>query len=141
MFRQSHAVPFILVTIFIDSIGFGLIMPVLPRLLMGVGSMDLAGAIELGSWMGLAMAVASFVAAPVIQLGCARAFVLGDLLRAFHRAAANQVSRDAGCTKRMTANIECHARREGAPFDHAEDIHTVHGFVALASAFAVAAAP
>ena len=66
MFRQHHVVTFVLVTIFIDSIGFGLIMPVLPRLLMRVGGIDLAGTIALGAAMGLAMACASFIAAPVL---------------------------------------------------------------------------
>jgi MFS transporter, DHA1 family, tetracycline resistance protein len=63
---RRHAVPFILATIFIDAIGFGLIMPVLPRLLMNVGGIGLPQAIGIGAWMGLAMAVASFVAAPVL---------------------------------------------------------------------------
>ncbi len=57
---------FILVTIFIDAIGFGLIMPVLPQLLMRVGQIELSAAIGIGAWMGLAMAVASFIAAPVL---------------------------------------------------------------------------
>lgn len=63
---RQHAVPFILATIFIDAIGFGLIMPVLPRLLMNVGGIALPQAIGIGAWMGLAMAVAAFVAAPVM---------------------------------------------------------------------------
>ena len=66
MSRQRHVVPFVLVTIFIDSVGFGLIMPVLPRLLMQVGGIELADTIALGAWMGLAMAVASFFAAPIL---------------------------------------------------------------------------
>ncbi len=57
---------FVLATIFIDSIGFGLVIPVLPRLLMNVGDMPLPGAIELGAWMGVAIAVATFFAAPVL---------------------------------------------------------------------------
>ena len=57
---------FVLATIFIDAIGFGLIMPVLPQLLMRVGGIDLPAAIGVGAWMGLAMAVASFVSAPVL---------------------------------------------------------------------------
>ena len=61
-----RAAPFILVTIFIDAIGFGLIMPVLPRLLMSVGNIDLSHAIQTGAWMGLAMALAAFFSAPVI---------------------------------------------------------------------------
>jgi MFS transporter, DHA1 family, tetracycline resistance protein len=66
MKTRPHAAAFVLVTIFIDAIGFGLIMPVLPRLLMNVGGIDLPHAIEIGAWMGLAMAVAAFIAAPVM---------------------------------------------------------------------------
>ncbi len=61
-----HSVTFVLVTIFIDSIGFGLIMPVLPRLLMELDGQGLGRAMEIGAWMGLAMAIASFLAAPVL---------------------------------------------------------------------------
>ena len=63
---RKHALAFVLVTIFIDAIGFGLIMPVLPRLLMSVGAVDLPHAIEVGAWMGLCMALASFVALPIL---------------------------------------------------------------------------
>ena len=63
---RRHALAFVLVTIFIDAIGFGLIMPVLPRLLMSVGAVDLPHAIEVGAWMGLCMALASFVASPIL---------------------------------------------------------------------------
>jgi MFS transporter, DHA1 family, tetracycline resistance protein len=66
MAARPHAAAFVLVTIFIDAMGFGLIMPVLPRLLMSVGHIDLAGAISVGAWMGLAMAIASFVSAAVL---------------------------------------------------------------------------
>lgn len=63
---HRHALPFVLVTIFIDAIGFGLIMPVLPRLLMRVGAIDLSQAIAVAAWMGVAMALAAFFAAPVL---------------------------------------------------------------------------
>jgi MFS transporter, DHA1 family, tetracycline resistance protein len=63
---RSHPAMFVLFTIFIDAMGFGLIMPVLPRLLMSVGRIGLSQAIEVGAWMGLAMAVASFISAPVM---------------------------------------------------------------------------
>lgn len=63
---NRHTITFIAITIFIDAMGFGLVMPVLPRLLMEVGGLDLAQAIGVGTWMGLAMAVASFIAAPVL---------------------------------------------------------------------------
>ncbi|MGL4312714.1 MAG: MFS transporter [Sphingomonas sp.] len=66
MTAPRHRTPFILATIFIDAMGFGLVMPVLPRLLMHIGGLDLSQAINVGSWMGLCMALATFFAAPVI---------------------------------------------------------------------------
>jgi DHA1 family tetracycline resistance protein-like MFS transporter len=70
-----HAVPFIIFTIFIDAVGFGIIMPVLPQLVMQVGNLPLSAAIEVGAWIGFVMAVATFFAAPV----------LGNLSDAFGR--------------------------------------------------------
>ncbi len=63
--RRASAL-FVLITIFIDAIGFGLIMPVLPQLLMRVGHIGLSAAIATGAWMGLAMAAAAFISAPVL---------------------------------------------------------------------------
>jgi MFS transporter, DHA1 family, tetracycline resistance protein len=62
----ARTIPFIVVTIFIDAIGFGIIMPVLPQLVMEVGRIDLPQAIEIGTWIGLVMAVATFLASPVL---------------------------------------------------------------------------
>ena len=66
MAARPGSVIFILFAIFIDAIGFGLIMPVLPQLLMRVGNIELSDAIGVGAWMGLAMAVASFISAPIL---------------------------------------------------------------------------
>lgn len=63
---QRHQILFIVATILIDAIGVGLIIPVLPRLLMTVGAIALPRAIEIGAWMGLATAFASFIGAPII---------------------------------------------------------------------------
>ena len=62
----SRTVPFIVATIFMDAVGFGIIMPVLPQLVMEVGRIDLPHAIEVGAWIGLVMAVATFLASPVL---------------------------------------------------------------------------
>lgn len=40
MTKQSHALRFIFITIFIDVIGLGIIIPVLPKLLQGLGHID-----------------------------------------------------------------------------------------------------
>ena len=44
----SRTIPFIVATIFMDAVGFGIIMPVLPQLVMEVGELDLPHAIEVG---------------------------------------------------------------------------------------------
>lgn len=64
--KRRHSALFVLVTIFIDAVGFGLIMPVLPQLLMQVGHIDLSAAIAIGGWMTMALAVAGFFCAPVL---------------------------------------------------------------------------
>ena len=64
--RNPHTLRFVMITILLDAMGFGLIMPVLPRLLMRVGSLPLEAAIDAGAWMSLAMAAASFIAAPIL---------------------------------------------------------------------------
>ncbi|NJR31494.1 DUF2891 family protein [bacterium] len=62
----QRGLPFILVTIFIDSMGFGLIMPVLPNLLMAIGRVDEAGAVAIGHEISQLMAIATFFAAPLL---------------------------------------------------------------------------
>lgn len=63
---RRHVMPFVFSTILIDAMGFGLIMPVLPRLLMRVGEIQLNAAIEVGAWMSLLMALAAFISAPIL---------------------------------------------------------------------------
>ena len=62
----ARTIPFIVATIFMDAVGFGIIMPVLPQLVMEVGKIDLPHAIEVGAWIGLVMAVATFLASPIL---------------------------------------------------------------------------
>ncbi|WP_447757853.1 MFS transporter [Sphingopyxis fribergensis] len=62
----ARTISFIVATIFMDAVGFGIIMPVLPQLVMEVGKIDLPHAIEVGAWIGLVMAIATFLASPVL---------------------------------------------------------------------------
>ena len=62
----KRTIPFIVATIFIDAIGFGIIMPVLPDLVMEIGRTDLASAMGIATAIGLVMAVATFLASPVL---------------------------------------------------------------------------
>ena len=66
MNEARRTLPFIVATIFIDAMGFGIIMPVLPRLVMDIGGVGIGDAIKIGTWIGLLMAVCTFFAAPVL---------------------------------------------------------------------------
>ena len=63
---SRHAVTFVLITVFLDMVGFGLIMPVLPALIKDVGDMGLADAAYVGGWMFAAFSVAQFAFSPLM---------------------------------------------------------------------------
>ena len=60
------AVTFVFITVLLDMVGFGLIIPVLPTLIESVGDMDLAGAALIGGWMFFAFSAAQFLFGPVM---------------------------------------------------------------------------
>jgi MFS transporter, DHA1 family, tetracycline resistance protein len=62
---RSNATVFIVATILIDAIGFGIIIPVLPRLVMEVGRLDLAEATRMGGWIATAYALMQFLCGPL----------------------------------------------------------------------------
>lgn len=63
---SRHAVTFVLITVFLDMVGFGLIMPVLPSLIEDVGHMELADAAYIGGWMFAAFSLAQFAFSPLM---------------------------------------------------------------------------
>lgn len=63
---SRHAVSFVLITVFLDMVGFGLIMPVLPKLIEDVGHVTIDRAAIIGGWMFAAFSLAQFVFAPLM---------------------------------------------------------------------------
>jgi DHA1 family tetracycline resistance protein-like MFS transporter len=63
---SRKAVLFVFVTVLLDMVGFGLIIPVLPRLIEDVGHMGLGDAAVIGGWMFVAFSVAQFFFAPIM---------------------------------------------------------------------------
>lgn len=63
---RKHALAFIAVTLLLDTIGFGLIMPVYPRLLVEITGESLSRAAVYGGWLGFIYAAMQFVAAPIL---------------------------------------------------------------------------
>lgn len=64
--RTRHAMAFIFVTVLLDSIGFGIILPVLPHLIMDVTGEPLAAAARYGGWLLFVYAAMQFFSAPVL---------------------------------------------------------------------------
>lgn len=60
------ALVFIFVTVLLDVIGFGLIMPVMPALIEEVGDTDISNAAAVFGWMAVAFSLAQFVFAPLM---------------------------------------------------------------------------
>ncbi|HEX7777007.1 MAG TPA: TCR/Tet family MFS transporter [Parvibaculum sp.] len=63
---RKHALTFIFVTVLIDSIGFGIIMPVLPRLIVNLTGGDMSTASVYGGWLAVVFALMQFVCAPIM---------------------------------------------------------------------------
>lgn len=61
-----RALAFILITIFIDTVGFGIIIPVLPGLLMDLLDGSLSTAALYGGWLMFLFSALQFVSAPVL---------------------------------------------------------------------------
>lgn len=64
--NRPAAVGFIFVTLLIDVIGFGIIIPVLPKLIMHLTGETLSHASQIGGWLMFAYALMQFLCAPVL---------------------------------------------------------------------------
>lgn len=62
---RGNATIFIVATILIDAIGFGIVIPVLPRLVMQLGELSLADATRMGGWLAAIYAVTQFLCGPL----------------------------------------------------------------------------
>lgn len=63
---RNAAIGFIFVTLLIDVIGFGIIIPVMPRLISELKHVDVSTASKYGSWLTFAYAFMQFICAPII---------------------------------------------------------------------------
>ncbi len=63
---KRRALGFLLVNMLLDSVGFGLILPVMPQLIMELTGEGLGAAARYGGWLMLLFAVVNFVAMPIL---------------------------------------------------------------------------
>lgn len=64
--NKSAAVRFIFITMLIDVIGLGIIIPVIPKLLLELSGLDISEAALIGGWLSFAYAITQFIFAPII---------------------------------------------------------------------------
>ena len=63
---SGHAIAFIAITLLLDTIGFGLISPVMPKLLVQLTGQDVSHAAIQGGFLSFVYAAMQFVWAPVL---------------------------------------------------------------------------
>jgi MFS transporter, DHA1 family, tetracycline resistance protein len=64
--KRSAALGFIFITLLIDCIGLGIIIPVVPRLIQELTGEGLSVASEYGGWLTFSYAIMQFVCAPIL---------------------------------------------------------------------------
>ena len=64
--KQRSAFLFVLITIFVDSIGFGIVIPVVPELIMELTGEGIGSAARYGGWLLFSYALMQFFFAPVL---------------------------------------------------------------------------
>ncbi len=63
---SPHALWFIMAVIFLDTLGFGIIGPILPQLIQDVSGEPLSNAAAIGGYLMVSYALAQFIFAPII---------------------------------------------------------------------------
>ncbi|MCB1649367.1 MAG: TCR/Tet family MFS transporter [Pseudomonadales bacterium] len=63
---HKYTIGFVFVTLLIDSIGFGIILPVMPQLIMSVTGESLSEAARFGGWLMMVYALMQFFFSPVM---------------------------------------------------------------------------
>ncbi len=63
---KKAAVGFIFITLLLDIIGWGIILPVVPKLIGELIHSDISEAATYGGWLGFAYAFTQFVFSPIV---------------------------------------------------------------------------
>ncbi|KKX47169.1 hypothetical protein L950_0227970 [Sphingobacterium sp. IITKGP-BTPF85] len=63
---KKAAIGFIFITLLIDITGWGIILPVVPKLIGEFIHSDLSEAAKYGGWLGFAYAITQFIFAPIV---------------------------------------------------------------------------
>jgi MFS transporter, DHA1 family, tetracycline resistance protein len=64
--RADHALRFVLVTLFLNAMAFGIVIPVMPGLVMQLADVDIARATAIGGMLAVTFAAFQFVFSPIM---------------------------------------------------------------------------
>ena len=64
--HKTHAKRFVILAVFSYSVGFGIIMPVLPQLIVELEQVSLSEAAYLGGWIAAVYAICQFLMGPLV---------------------------------------------------------------------------
>ena len=64
--KKQAAIGFIFITILIDVIGWGIIIPVIPKLIEELIQGDISEAAKYGGWLAFAYSITQFIFSPLI---------------------------------------------------------------------------
>ena len=64
--HSKNAILFVLITVVINSIGFGIMIPVLPELLKDLTGLSNSDAVIYGMWLTFVFALLQFICMPII---------------------------------------------------------------------------
>jgi MFS transporter, DHA1 family, tetracycline resistance protein len=64
--QEQRALRFVLVTLFLNAMSFGIIIPVTPRLVMQLGNVSIAEATAIGGMIAVTFALFQFVCSPIV---------------------------------------------------------------------------
>lgn len=98
--QTDHALRFVLITLFLNAMAFGIVIPVMPGLVMKLGDVDIAQATAIGGLLAVTFAAFQFLFSPIVGnlsdrfgrrpvlLGSLFGFALDFLILAFAQSLA-----------------------------------------------------
>lgn len=63
---RKGALAFVFIALLVDSVGFGIVLPVFPQLIMSLARVDIADAARYGGWLAFVYSLMQFFCAPVL---------------------------------------------------------------------------
>src|SRR5581483_8085482 len=63
---RKGALAFVFIAVLVDSIGFGIVLPVFPQLIMSLTGVDIGNAARYGGWLAFVYSLMQFFCAPVL---------------------------------------------------------------------------